>query len=132
MPEKPHIEGVRYDPELPVLDREQLEVLVFAGDDEDGMDLIRNIYEIFVAEAQEKISALELACRDNDTIALRKTVHFIAGSAGTLGLMRMSGFFRAVEFAIDAGNLTEISHCLGPIRDEFVYGCEVFQREFEI
>lgn len=129
MPFTPQIDGVSYDPNLPVLEREQLEMLLMADDDEDGLEIIREIFEIFCRESSEKFSGLDAACLEGDQTTLRKMVHFVAGSAGNLGLSRMCGFYRAIEQAIDTGTLVDLSQCAEPIRKEFEYGCEVFQQD---
>ncbi len=131
MPENTHIEGVCYDPELPVLEREQLEMLLMVDEDEEeGLALVREIFGLFQTESADRLFELDMVCQRNDLDALRKIVHFVAGSAGNLGLARMCGFYRGIEQAIDTGTLTDLGSCAEPIRVEFKNGCEVFKKEF--
>ena len=131
MPENPHIEGVCYDPELPILERQQLEMLLMLDEDEEeGLALVREIFGLFQTESSERLIQLDEVCQRNDLDALRKMVHFVAGSAGNLGMSRMCGFYRGIEQAIDTGTLTQLENCAAPIRVEFKYGCEVFKEAF--
>ena len=43
------------------------------------------LFELFVAEVEEKIADFDRVCAEQDVAAFRKIVHFIAGSAGNLG-----------------------------------------------
>ena len=129
MPEAPVIEGVEYDTESPVLDREQIDTLLMADDDAESKALLRQLYDLFREEGEEKLEGLDAACSANDLAALRKIVHFVAGSAGNLGLVRLSRFYRGVEHAIDNGTLTDASACEVPLRQEFDTACASFRRE---
>ena len=51
----PQLTGVVYDTELPVVDREQLEMLLMADGDEDAKALVVEIFDIFKNGRPEKI-----------------------------------------------------------------------------
>ena len=93
---------------------------------------MRELFELFQGESADKLNSLDAVCATNDAEELRRVVHFIAGSAGNLGLASLSGFYRSVEQAIDEGTLTELSQCAAPIRDAFASACEAFGAEFSV
>lgn len=132
MPQAPQIEHVHYDTESPVMDREQIDMLLMGDEDDVESSLARELFELFVTESAEKLDALPEVCAQGDALKLRNIVHFIAGSAGNLGLARLAAFYRAIERAIDEGALTEISDCEPPIRQEFEYAREAFRANFNL
>ncbi len=133
MSQKIDIPGVAFDPSTPVMDREQIDMLLMVGDGEDDSTaLVRELFGLFKGESSDKLKSLDSVCAANDTDELRKMVHFIAGSAGNLGLAHLSGFYRGVEQAIDEGGLTDLSQCADPIRSAFEDGCAAFGAEFEV
>lgn len=68
----------------------------------------------------------------NAVVDLCKIVHFVAGSAGNLGLARLASFYRAIEHAIESGQLTELFTAAEPIRSEFESASVAFWAEFEL
>ncbi|MEO0509882.1 MAG: Hpt domain-containing protein [Verrucomicrobiota bacterium] len=130
MSELPVIENVFYDTTLPVMDRDQIDMLLMADSGDDGSALAAELFELYESESLEKLSELEEVCRDRDAAALRKLVHFIAGSAGNLGLARMSAFYRGIEIAIDGGLLEDFEACAKLIPQEFKLSCKLFREEF--
>ena len=127
------IPGVVFDQSIPVMDREQIDMLLMVDDGEDDSTaLVRELFELFQGESADKLKSLDSVCAANDADELRKIVHFIAGSAGNLGLAYLSGFYRGVEQAVDEGRLTELSLCAEPIRTAFEDASKAFGAEFEI
>ncbi len=132
MPSAFTISEVTYDTNLPIMDREQIDMLLMVDDADDPSSLVRELFDLFRGESVEKLNALDSICESNDLLGLRKTVHFVAGSAGNLGMSRLCAFYRAIERAIDEKRLTEISNCAVPVRTEFELACEAFGREFSL
>lgn len=128
----PIITSVAYDPNTPAMDREQIDMLLMVEDGEDATSLVRELFDLFEGESREKLLGLDPVCESNDLAELRKIVHFVAGSAGNLGLARLSAFYRAIERAIDVGTLNQIADCAPPIRAEFEAACVAFRAEFEL
>jgi len=126
------IPGVELEPGLPVMDREQIDMLLMVDDGEDPTALVRELFHLFVAESEEKLAGVSEVCAANDLPELRKIVHFVAGSAGNLGLVRLCRFYREIEHAIDDGRLKTIANCERPIRSEFVKAVEAFRVEFKL
>lgn len=130
-----NIPCVDFDQSIPVMDREQIDMLLMVGEgdgDDDSTALVRELFDLFQEESADKLKSLDAVCAANDTEALRRIVHFVAGSAGNLGLARLSGFYRSIEQAIDAGTLTELARCVDPVHAAFREACEAFAAEFDI
>lgn len=128
MSEPPHIEHVEYDATLPLMCREQIDMLLMADDEEESNSLALELYGLFKTESAVKISQLEQVCRERDGDALGKLVHFISGSAGNLGLMRLNAFYRGIEQAVDDGVLEDYEACAILIPQEFELGCKEFSK----
>ena len=127
------IPGVDFDQSIPAMDREQIDMLLMIDDnEEDSTALVRELFDLFKGESVGKLLELSNVCAANDADELRKIVHFIAGSAGNLGLSYLSGFYRSIEQALDVGTLTELSPCEEPIRSAFADACEAFSTEFNV
>lgn len=130
MSEAPYIENVQYDDSAPVMDREQIDMLLMSEDDEeDSQSLASELFMLYKSESDEKLSELDQICENRDGDALRRLVHFIAGSAGNLGLMRLNNFYRGIEHAIDEGVLEDYKSCAELIPREFELSCKEFSRE---
>ena len=132
MSEIPEIANVEYDTSLPLMDREQIDMLLMADDGDESNSLAAELFQIYEAESSEKLNDLERICEARDGAALRKLVHFIAGSAGNLGLARLSAFYRAIERAIDGGAMDDFEACAKYIPQEFEQSCEAFRRTFNL
>ncbi|MGE9292974.1 MAG: Hpt domain-containing protein [Puniceicoccales bacterium] len=89
------------DPSLPILDQEQVELLVEAADGD--MDFLRDIVDTFNTEAVPKLKEIETCAATRDADELRKAIHFMAGSAANTGLLRLSELCRRIETQVDEG-----------------------------
>ena len=128
----PEIENVRYDISAPVMDREQIDSLLMAEDEEDSKSLARELFTLYETESREKLAEIDRICRERDSDALRKLVHFIAGSAGNLGLTRLHAFYRGIEQAIDDGELDDFQACARLIPREFERSCKAFCQALDL
>lgn len=129
MDDCPRLEGVDFDTQLPIVDRERLDMLLAIDDGNDGRRLIREIFDIFKSEGLEKLERLDSICQNNELAELRSSVHFVAGSAGNLGLMRLNGFLRALEEAIEGGQFSVGENSADVIRAAFDSACAAFEAE---
>ncbi|MBT62597.1 MAG: hypothetical protein CML13_05225 [Puniceicoccaceae bacterium] len=132
MPEAPYIKHVKYDENSPIIDREQLDMLVVSDGREDDLELAGELFELFANESAAKLYALPEVCSQGDANQLRNIVHFVAGSAGNLGLARLSAFYRGIEQAIDEQRLTDLSEVEAPIRYEFEIARDAFRTNFNL
>lgn len=133
LPAPPQIPQVRYDTSAPLMEREQIEMLLAEDDDAAQFrSLALELLTLFKTDAQEKLATLDAVCRARDQAALRRQVHFIAGSAGNLGMMRLCAFCRGIEQAIDDGVLEDFAACAREIPAEFDLSCQCFARTFDL
>ena len=132
MPEQNSIASVVFDRDTPTMDREQIDMLLMIDDDEDPTALVRELFGLFETESRAKLIELDRVCMVNAVVDLRKIVHFVAGSAANLGLARLAVFYRAIERAIESGQLTELSTAAQPIRTEFEAASVAFRSEFKL
>jgi HPt (histidine-containing phosphotransfer) domain-containing protein len=130
MTKAPKIKSVVYDESQPVMDREQIDMLLMADEEDGASSLAAELFELYESESREKLESLAETCDAGDADGLRKIVHFIAGSAGNLGLARLSVFLRGVECAIDEGKLDDFEACKVVIPQEFELSCSRFRAEF--
>ncbi len=129
----PQVENVHYDISVPVVDCEQLNMLLGIEEGEESVkSLATELFAIYRAESDEKLAELDAICRARDSGALRKLVHFIAGSAGNLGMMRLHEICRGIERAIDAGELKDFEACAKLIPSEFELGCQRFTQTLDL
>ena len=132
MSEAPRINHVHYDGNCPIMDREQIDMLLMNDEDDMDTELAGELFELFESESMAKLDALPKVCEQGDALALRNIVHFIAGSAGNLGLARLAAFYRGIERALDEESLTDLSACEQPIRLEFECARDALRAEFNL
>ncbi|MGB0334020.1 MAG: Hpt domain-containing protein [Opitutales bacterium] len=128
----PQIEKVEYDLSAPVMDREQIDRLITVDGGDADVTLARELFELFSTESAAKLESMDEICATGDVKRLRDVVHFVAGSAGNLGLARLAAFYCGVENAIDRGALVDVSSCQAVIRGEFEAACEAFRSVFNL
>ncbi|WPJ97355.1 Hpt domain-containing protein [Coraliomargarita algicola] len=132
MSEAPKINHVHYDENSLILDREQLDMLIMGDEDEIDQALAAELFDLFANESAAKLELLPEVCAQGDVLQLRNIVHFIAGSAGNMGLARLASFYRGIEQAIDEKQLTDISQIEATIRLEFETARDVFRDAFNL
>jgi HPt (histidine-containing phosphotransfer) domain-containing protein len=119
----------RYYPDasVEVVDQEQLELLTMAAE-EAGPEFWEDIIGTFESEIGPRFGLIEQACASGDATNLRKSIHFIAGSAANLGLSRLSALCRNIENAIDAGRFEDYEACAEAVRWEYDNALEAVRK----
>ena len=130
MHQAPTLKNVHYDEQASVMDREQIDMLIMGDEGDADSTLVRGLFELFSDESVAKLDGLTEICASGNLLELRNTVHFVAGSAGNLGLARLAAFYRGIEIAIDQGALTDISGIESVVRQEFEVAREAFRADF--
>jgi HPt (histidine-containing phosphotransfer) domain-containing protein len=126
------IKHIHYDRETPIMDHVQFDML-FKGDDGSlELELATELIELFRIECDRKLDTLTDVCAQGDADGLRHIVHFIAGSAGNLGLARLHAFYRAIERGIEANSIVDLTLCEAPIRKEYETGCAAFIAQIKV
>lgn len=124
---KPQVTQVRMDPSLPVVDASQLEPLLASSGEAALRDLAEVLLSLFSADTTRSLGRLEAACSQQDAAALADIVHSIGGSAGNLGLVRLSRYFGDFERTIRAGTFTEYAVADETIRREIDAALKAFR-----
>jgi len=114
------------------MDREQIDMLLMGDEGDPDTSLAQELFDLFANESALKLKALPEVCAKGDLLQLSNIVHFIAGSAGNLGLARLAAFYRAIERAIDEQQLTDISSVEPPILREFELARDAFRADFNL
>lgn len=86
---------------VPVLDEDQIKLLEtsVAGD----RAFLKDLLDTFVYESQLRLKSLEEHLRTADKKTALQDIHFMAGSAASIGLNRFSFFCRKVEEQLRGG-----------------------------
>jgi len=127
----PSLENVEYDTHAPVMDREQIDMLIMSDAGDADTSLAKELFELFASESSGKLDGLAEICASGDLRAFRDVIHFVAGSAGNLGLARLAAFYRGIECAVDEGCLKDITGVEDVVRGEFEIALEAFKADFE-
>ena len=123
--------GLEFDSSTPIIDRDQIEMLLGDDGDDGDLGLVIELFEMFCDEIDEKLSELDEACKNNESNELRKIVHYIGGSAGNLGMFRLSVYYRAIENSIDANELVDLSKYHSSLHDVYKEAREAYQKEIK-
>jgi len=89
---------------MPVLDLDLLEELRSILDDAG----VREIVDLYLAEAPRSIASLEEALGAGDTAGVRSAAHRLKGAASGVGALEVTAIARAFEQATDAGQQASI------------------------
>ena len=110
------------DENLPILDTAQIEMLREMGD-----DLVTEILESFTEEVEPRLNTLEQRCAQRDEKQLKDDIHFVAGSAANLGLLRLAELCRNIEEQIKNQTLNTWDKIPQTVRDEYTTALEAFR-----
>lgn len=131
--ELPIIQGIEYDPEVPAIDEEQIEMFLMTDEDEDETQVVRELFELFMKESDSRLPMLREHCADNNQPGVRKILHFIAGSAANIGLLRLSTYYRAIEYAIEGGSVGPFdAESAERIIQHYEQGCEDYRAKLKL
>jgi HPt (histidine-containing phosphotransfer) domain-containing protein len=94
-----------------------------------GAELVRGMLELFLAQAPERIRALEAAAAAGDASQVEKAAHSLKSSAGNLGALRLQNAAALLELAAGGGFIdTAVVH---RVRTAHEATAEVLQRVLE-
>ncbi len=92
---------------LPILDEEQIQMLVETGGAE-AEQLFEELIRLFVEETGPRLTLIEEALEKNDLSVVAKQAHAVAGASANLGAIRLSQHCRQLERRIlDNPNLAK-------------------------
>jgi HPt (histidine-containing phosphotransfer) domain-containing protein len=101
-------------PELPSLDRSALDRLQRFG----GATLLRQMIDLFLAAAPERIAAARVAVEAADAPSAELALHSLKSSAAQLGAMRMQRMCAEGEQLARAGTLDSVRSLVHELDDE--------------
>lgn len=113
---------------LPIIDREQFDMLVETGEDT-APGLIQELLDLFIEESDPRMKSLPNALRAGDLTQMAKDAHAIAGSAANLGAYRLSQLCRALENSVTTKNRGYFRATIRQIRQEYKRAISTFKKE---
>ena len=113
--------------DVPILDKEQIDMLVEAGDSSSPA-FLQDLLDTFESEFLNRSEAIRHCCATGDIVQLRHHVHFIAGSSSNIGFLRLSILCRNLEKAIDEGVLNKLDDCFEAVAKEHVQALDLMKK----
>lgn len=105
------------DPELAILDDEQVAMLQSAGE-----GFLEDLVDEYSGEVDQRIERISESCRKGDLEALRIDIHYIAGSSANIGLLRLAELCRNIEMQIKEDRFAAIEKVHMAVGTEYAYG----------
>ena len=116
--------------EVPIIDREHLELIGVIGDGADH-EMLRELLQLFEEENTSCLSALHEDSRSGNLEGCLRRLHFMCGSSANLGLKRLSLTCRKYEQAVKEGHCENIEACLKPIEEEYNLSVQTLKAELK-
>ena len=114
--------------EIPVLDREQFDMLVETGEDE-AAEMLGDLVSLFEEESGSQLQALMATAKQGDRERVARFAHALAGAAGNLGGLRLAQAARFVENHVQSFSADELNQAVVRIRELYDMTIQVFKRE---
>ena len=89
--------------DLPLIDAEQLEMLVEAGED-GATELLEELLGLFELEARPQLESLKGSLAVGDHAAMVRPAHALAGSSANLGGHRLARLAKTLEAVVEPGH----------------------------
>ncbi|HET7479180.1 MAG TPA: PAS domain S-box protein [Rubrobacteraceae bacterium] len=83
-----------------------------------GLDLLKELVDLFLDDAPVRISTLRKASREGNAEEFERTAHTLKGSCGNMGAVRMSEVSARLENIGDSGDLSEVGGLLDRLETE--------------
>jgi len=112
------------------IDTEQFDMLVEAGDSE-AREMLTELLDLFTGESGDNVKELveKVAAGENERAA--RLAHAVAGSAGNLGLLRLSIVSRDLENQFNDYSLEERKKIAQMISDLYVESTQEYQAKID-
>jgi CheY-like chemotaxis protein len=107
---------------------EKDEVLKNLGDNE---DLLREIFEIFLRGAPERMDKLRLALDGDDPATARREVHSLKGNAATIGAFSLSALAMRAHSLIKSGEAGKAREMLPALEESLARVLDLLRRELD-
>ena len=86
---------------------------------EGSPDLITELVELYTKDTKKRLTELRTALTNRDMTGLRRTVHYLKGSSGSLGIRRMAVLCSQFEEELQSKDLTRAGDILAQLEGEF-------------
>jgi len=101
-----------------ILDGDTIAGLRRLNEDGEG-DFLTQVIDIFLRDSTVWMDQIRSAARDGDTAGLRKAVHTLKGSSGSLGARRLSDVCLQFEQRIDRGEAIDWEQWVGQVEEAY-------------
>jgi HPt (histidine-containing phosphotransfer) domain-containing protein len=115
--------------EIPIIDREQFDMLIATGEDE-AASMLNELLELYTTEAEPKLKELHMMAALVDRHRCNRIAHALAGASANLGGMRLAAFCRAYENSAQTQTPLQLKE--GATRIESTYHATVAEMRAEI
>ena len=86
---------------------------------EDAYDLLADLAEIFIEQAEDQLHELRQAIHDGNTKLVREWSHSMKGSSASIAATQLSAKCASLELDARNGDLTQAQTKFGLIEDEY-------------
>jgi two-component system, sensor histidine kinase and response regulator len=88
---------------------------------ETGLQLVRDLVEIFSSEAPARLDAMREGFAAGDPDAVSQAAHAMRGGAGNLGALAVAALCTRIEQAARAGRLEEMGSMITALEQELAF-----------
>ena len=85
-----------------------------------GKELVANALREFEEETEKQLQSCNKALEESDFEFIRKTLHTLKGTAGTLGIIKITDIATTLEKQMKQGDYSELNSLLSDLNDNFV------------
>jgi CheY-like chemotaxis protein/HPt (histidine-containing phosphotransfer) domain-containing protein len=89
------------------------------GDDDEGADLITELIDLYLENAEFEVNAIKTAALKRDAGSIRKRVHSLKGSSSTIGAGRIAKLCAALEETVEGRSPERTNELVKNLESEF-------------
>jgi HPt (histidine-containing phosphotransfer) domain-containing protein len=88
---------------------------------ETGLQLVRDLVEIFSSEAPQRLEAMREGCATGDFDAVSQAAHAMRGGAGNLGALAVATLCTRLELAARGGEVKSLAPMISELEGELAF-----------
>jgi len=119
------------DPTLPIVDSTRLSELVQMATPGESHGMLRELLEMYRAEAMPHLGRLTAAWEAGDVKGARSEAHYLAGSSANLGLERLAAGLRELEALARDGKLPAYANFAETLEVWVTEACGAYEKAVE-
>jgi len=116
------------DAALPPVDGVRLKELAQMAGPAESQALLRELLEMYRAEAIPHLARLTAAWKAGEAVLARSEAHYLAGSSANLGLTQLAGVWRELEALARDGHLPVWADLDGVLEKWMGEACRAFEK----